>query len=419
MTSSPRGAAPLAPMIVILAGVCAALHVGKLPPAVSALQAALGLSLVEAGFLVSLVQLAGMLGGVALGAFADGFGLKRSMVLGLAILGAASAFGGTADSVAWLLTLRAVEGLGFLLVVLPAPGLLRRLVVPTRVNLTLGVWSAYMPFGAAVGLLIGPPWIEALGWRTWWWALAATAAVMAVGLGVFVSAPSAPMAGDAMQRASPRSRWLARLRRTLGTRGPWLVAMSFASYSSQWLAVIGFLPTIYLQAGISGIATGALTALAAAVNIVGNLVAGRLLQRGRRPTSLLGIGFAAMGVGAIAAFAGAQGAGLPPALRYAAILLFSMIGGLIPATLFSLAVRLAPTDETLSSTVGWVQQWSSLGQFAGPPLVALAASRTGGWHWTWLVTGALSLIGLGLSSAIGRTLWRDRQASDERLVERR
>ncbi|HMO60273.1 MAG TPA: branched-chain amino acid ABC transporter permease, partial [Roseiflexaceae bacterium] len=70
-------------LVVLLAGVTAALHVGKLPPAVTALQDALGLTLVQAGFLLSLVQLAGMCAGVAFGVLADGLGLRRSLLLGL------------------------------------------------------------------------------------------------------------------------------------------------------------------------------------------------------------------------------------------------------------------------------------------------------------------------------------------------
>ena len=77
--------------IVIAAGVCAALHVGKLPPAIAALQAALGLTLVQAGFLLSLVQLAGMLLGVVFGLAADTLGPRRSVLLGLGVLTLASA----------------------------------------------------------------------------------------------------------------------------------------------------------------------------------------------------------------------------------------------------------------------------------------------------------------------------------------
>ncbi len=396
-----------APFVVILAGVCAALHIGKLPPAILALQHSLHISLLHAGFLVSVVQLAGMLGGVALGAFADGLGLRRSMVLGLAVLAVASGIGGLVDSAGWLLVMRALEGLGFLLVVLPAPGLVRGLVPPERRDLFLGVWGAYMPLGTAVALLIGPLWMETLGWRTWWLGLGAMALAMALWLARAVPDLGASPADASTHSSTPKSvpsRWTGRLHQTLSARGPWLVAMCFATYSSQWLAVIGFLPTIYLQAGLSGVATGVLTSLAAAANIVGNLSAARLLHRRVRPTNLLAIGFIAMGLGATVAFAEARGHANPAWLRYVAVLLFSMLGGLIPATLFSLAVRVAPNEKTLSSTVGWVQQWSALGQFAGPPLVAWLAGQVGSWYWTWTVTGMLSVAGFCLSIAIARAI---------------
>jgi MFS family permease len=166
--------------------------------------------------------------------------------------------------------------------------------------------------------------------------------------------------------------------------------------------VIGFLPSIYIQSGIAGTLAGVLTAAVAAVNMAGNIGSGRLLQRGVAPARLLTIGFATMALAATATFAGSGDAGLAPALRYAAVLLFSGVGGLIPATLFALAVRLAPGEGTLAMTIGWVQQWSALGQFAGPPMVAAVASTTGGWQWTWVVTGACSVVGLMLTAGLRR-----------------
>ena len=79
--------------IVIIAGMVAALHIGKIPPAIPVLRDALGVSLVEAGFLLSMVQMAGMLGGVFIGLAADGFGLRRSMLLGQLVLASASLAG--------------------------------------------------------------------------------------------------------------------------------------------------------------------------------------------------------------------------------------------------------------------------------------------------------------------------------------
>jgi MFS family permease len=404
-----RAEAPEPALIIILAGVGAALHVGKLAPAIPALRAALDVTLVQAGFLLSGVQLAGMLLGVAFGVVADGLGGKRSMVLGLLLLALASALGGLAQGVPMLMALRALEGFGFLLVALPAPGLLRQAVAPGRVNVVLGIWGAYMPLATALALLVGPLWMAALGWRAWWWLLAALSLALAgwVALGVPATAraQAAAAQGPASPGAAANPAWLARLRQTLSAPGPWLVALTFAMYSGQWLAVIGFLPAIYTQAGVSGGATGVLTALAAAANIVGNVGSGRLLQRGVPPPTLLAIGFVAMALAAAAAFAqvgGVAGSGLPPGWRYAAVLMFSGVGGMIPATLFTLAVRLAPSERTLSTTVGWVQQWSSFGQFAGPPTVAWVASAAGGWHLTWVATGLCSVGGLLLTLALAR-----------------
>lgn len=400
----------VASWMVVLAGVTAAVHVGKLPPALPVLEQALGVTLVQAGFLLSLVQLAGMLLGLAVGLMADGLGLRRSMLAGLLTLSAASALGGWAQDAASLLLLRTVEGFGVLLAAMPAPSLIRRLVPAPRLPAMLGVWGAYMPIGTASALLLGPWLMAGLGWRAWWWGLALLSLCVAVAFWRLVPAdPPAPVlvppGGGAAQR------WPQRLRQTLAAPGPWLVALCFAMYSGQWLAVVGFLPSVYAQAGIAGTWSAVLTAAVAGINMVGNIVSGRLLQRGVAAERLLYVGFVTMGLGAVCAFAAVQGQGLPPAGRYLAVLLFSMVGGMIPGTLFSLAVALAPGERTVSTTVGWVQQWSSLGQMVGPPLVAWVASAAGGWQWTWAVTGACAAGGLLLAGLLGRQVQRKARAA--------
>jgi CP family cyanate transporter-like MFS transporter len=391
--------------VVIGAGVAAALHVGKLSPALPVLSETLGVTLLQAGFLLSLVQLAGMSLGLLVGLSADALGLRRSMVSGLLLLSLASLLGGWASDVPTLLILRALEGLGFLLVSMPAPSLIRHLVPTERMSAMLGLWGAYMPLGTALALLCGPLVIAQSSWALWWWLLAGITLVMGVWVLQWVPADRHHMAAAVTDDAQTTG-WWGRLQQTLRAPGPWLVALSFAMYSGQWLAVIGFLPTIYAQAGLAGGHSAVLTALVAGVNMVGNITSGRLLSRGVRPQTLLYTGFSVMGLGTLLAFVvwpmNAEGTGLPAALRFVAVLLFSMLGGMIPGTLFSLAVRLAPGAGTVSTTVGWMQQWASFGQFAGPPLVAWVASRVGGWHWTWGVTGLCSLIGLWLAVQLGR-----------------
>jgi CP family cyanate transporter-like MFS transporter len=304
MTSTRPGAAWA---WVLVAGVAAALHVGKLAPALALLQAELGLTLFAAGVLLSAVQVAGMLGALALGALADTVGPRRSLISGLVLLALASGAGALAPGAAWLLGWRVIEGVGFLLVVLPSPGLLRALVPAAQLPSRLGLWGAYMPLATAMALLLGPAVMAAVGWRGWWLLLALVCAAAAVG--VWRAVPLLP--------AAPRRAFIAPLRDTLAHGGPWLVGLAFGAYTSQWLAVIGFLPTIYAQAGVGAAAMAVLTAAAAAANIIGNVASGRLLQRGVAVPVLLGTGFVTMALAALTAFVLPGDGAAPAALRYA------------------------------------------------------------------------------------------------------
>lgn len=401
MTARDDSASRRTPTIVFAVGVTCALHVGKLPVAIPVLREALGLSLVQAGFLLSLVQLAGMTLGLVVGLTADRLGPRRVMLAGLVLLALGSALGAVAPGTGVLLLSRVVEGMGFLLAVLPAPGLLRQRVhhAPT-LSRALGWWGAYMPLGTALALFFGAALMGAVGWR-WAWALLALlslGAAVVLARGVSADARSGGP-GQVLRHAA----WGPRLRRTLTAPGPWWVALAFFLYSGQWLAVVGFLPTIYAQAGYGAVAVGALSALAAGINMAGNIGAGRLLARGVRPGVLLAAGFCAMGLGSVITFTAVG----HPVWQYLAVLAFSGVGGLIPGTLFGLAVVLAPGEDTVSTTVGWMQQFSALGQFIGPPLVAWVATQAGGWQSTWWVTGASSVLGLLLAGRL-QTAWRRR-----------
>lgn len=398
MHSSSSRVSRIAPSwLVIVGGVVAAIHVAKLPPAVPALREALGMSLVQAGFLISMVQFAAVALGLVVGLVSDRLGLRRVMVGGLVLVSLAGIAGGLSTDVRLLLVLRAVEGLGFLMAVTPGPSLIRRNETASGLQARLGQWGAYMPLGTALALLSGPLWIAAFGWPSWWWVTALPSALLAIALWRILP-PDARHSAHAPRVSIP-----ALLRETLRAPGPWLVAMAFGAYSFQWLSVVGFLPSIYAQAGLSPLLTGVATAIAAGANIIGNVASGRLLQRGVAPRHLLQLGYITMASSAVLLFVPLWPPGIWSALGpFLAVVTFSAVGGLVPGTLFAQAVRLAPTPSTVSTTVGWLMQWSSIGQFVGPPLVAAVAARVGDWSLSWAVMVACGSVGLVLSWAIGR-----------------
>ena len=260
--------------VIVFAGVCAALHVGKLPPALPVLQEVLHISLVQAGFLLSVVQMASMTLGLAVGLSADSLGLRRSMLTGLGVLSLASISGGFVADAQGLLMLRALEGLGFLLVVMPAPALIRSTVDASQLSRRMGWWGTYMPTGSALALLLGPWVIAGFDWSAWWWLLGAVSALAFVA--VWLCVPHVQQQVQAQPSSAhaqaANDAWPQRLALTLKSPGPWWVALTFAVYSSQWLAVVGFLPTVYAELGLTAGMAGVLSACLALANVSGNVM---------------------------------------------------------------------------------------------------------------------------------------------------
>lgn len=373
-------------------GVSAALHIWKLAPALPELQQELALSLVESGFLLSSIQIAGMSLGLVIGLFAERIGLKRCILIGMSIIVLSSVLTAATSYKTIVLLSRALEGMGFLMVVLPVPALVKRLVTAQQLSRIMGLWGCYMPTGTVIVLLVGS-WLLTLGsWRMLWLILAALSAVVLL-LSWWIIPPDSQTAPSPSQsEGSSAPNLLTMITTTLRSARVWLVALIFCFYAAQWAGVIGFLPTIYMAGDISVTVAGFLTAWVAGANVIGNLGAGKLLQKKYKPQYLLWTGFVTMMLCAIVAF------GLPVslAIQFSAIVVFSAVGGLIPATCFYLAVNSAPTPQTTSSTVGWVQQLSSMGQFFGPPAIALAVNSLGSWQWAWVGTTGFAVLGMGM-----------------------
>lgn len=374
---------PRAAGIAMLSGVIAAGHLGKVSPAITALRDELDLSLVAAGFLLSLMQGAGMLLGLLMGFYCDRLGARNSIVCGQVLLTAASLIGATAQNAETLLALRAVESLGLLMVTLPTPGLLRRVVPEDRLSFSMGLWGCYVAVGTAAAFLGGPLAIEWFGWRLWWTLPALGSALMIVLL--LLGVPADPVRVKTKAQS---------LRQLLQGRDAWLVGIGFALYAGQWLAVIGFLPTIFAGLGAGPVLIGVLCASAALANIVGSVSAALLLHRSVAVSLVLRVGYFGMAAMSVVAFS-PWSSGLP-VVQFVALLLFSALGGLIPGSLFLLAVKAAPTPQRIASTVGRVQQLTSLGMFSLPPLLAKLTAWAGGWQWTWLFCAVASVLAVAV-----------------------
>lgn len=376
-------------VLAVMAGVLAAMHVWKLPTAIPMMRTELGISLIDAGLLLGVIQVGGMAFGLLLSLFIEMVGLRRALFVGMTLLVIGTLMGALARSFGWLLIGRFTEGIGFLLATVIAPGLIRRLAPPSRLNLAVGIWGAYQGAATFLALTVSAVVMTRVDWRVWYWAMAT--ATVAVALLLFRLPPDPPGTSDVT--AARR-----RVVRTARSPRVWVAGAAFGCYTAQWMAVIGFLPTIYQQNGISTATGGFLSAVAGGVNIFGSLLSGYLLHRGVLLRRLLIPTFVVMAVASVLTFQ-------PDWSRVAGgfwfqfgfVCLFSAVGSVIPTSLIRLAVDLAPSGGSAPAAMGLMQQLYTMGSFVGPPLMAWLVTRTGTWQHTWWMTVAFATAGVAMA----------------------
>ena len=116
------------------------------------------------------------------------------------------------------------------------------------------------------------------------------------------------------------------------------------------------------------------------------------------PLPLLTLGFVVMGI----ASPGALLPSVPAGLSYAAVLLMSLVSGLVPVILFGAAARHAPTPSQVGTTMGMAMQGNNLGLLLGPAAAGAIVQR---WDWPWVAAWVclLGLVALWLIHALRTT----------------
>ncbi len=375
-----------------LCGVAIAVNVGKVPLALSALRAEFGLTLVQAGWVASMLNTLAVVTALAVGLAAGRIGALRMVIGGLLLSGAASLAGLFAGGYGALIASRFVEGAGFLAVAVAAPALVSAAAAPADRRFALGVWSSYMPAGAGAAMLATPLLLPAYGWRGLW-AMAAVVLLLAALLVASQRRHYRDAAGSGHPAAAGAA--LAALRQPT----PWLLALAFGAWAMQHFALIVWLPTFLReQRGLAAAPVALLTAAMLLANVPGNLIGGALVQRGLSRGALIAAAHLLTGLCGL----GLANGDWPDALRYALCVALSFIGGAIPAAVMSSSAVLAANPRQIGALQGLIMQGSQLGQFIGTPLIAMVVASSGQWASARWVTAGAAAVGV----ALGLAAWR-------------
>ena len=381
---------------VIAAGIVAAAYVGKLPPAIPQLREEFSLSLVAAGWVNSTFNTLAVSTAVFFGALAARYGALRCCAAGLLALMLGGLLGAAAPGETVLFASRILEGAGFIAIAVSAPTLVAAASAPREINLTLGLWSTYLPFGASLTMLASPFLLGSLGWRGFWLVIVLTTLACALALMRTQGAFSAARSGSAITYAS--------MVQALRQPGPWWLALGFGCYTLMFYAIMVWLPTFLVQErGASVSAAALLTALVVGVNVGGNLFGTWLVHRAAPRGHVISCAFLVSAAASCGIFSPA----LSDALRAVLCMLLMFAGGIIPAAVLSGSQIYARDASQISGIQGLIVQVAQLGPFFGPPLIAAVVADTGNWtaaRWVLLAAAALGTLFGQLAARTERAL---------------
>ena len=381
--------------ILICTGIVSSFQVGKVPGAIPVFRENFGISLLTASWIISLLTIIGAGAGVVLGALGDRIGYRRLIRFGLSLLILGCVLGGAAPRIDILFFARFIEGIGFFFTVLSAPSLITRIVHPKHLRLILGIWGAYMPTGVALMVFVSPSVMNTVGWRGLWY----LNGLICLSILILFLMSTRNLSNETARLMRKQVNIQRNVIKTVSSTGPLLLALCFLCYAGQWMALVNFLPTFFIEALDSDKGSAAIfTALAVVSNIPGNIAGGWLSQRNIPRWMLL---FFAFTVSALSTF-GIYSSGTTQSTRLVLLLLFSLIGGIIPGTLLASVPFHTPGKECLATTNGFITQGSNLGTLIIPPVLAVVVGAAGGWNGApWLFAAAGSI---GLLASLG--IWK-------------
>ena len=354
----------VAVVALLLAAVNLRLAVTSVGPVLSEIRGGLGMSSTVAGLLTSIPAFCFALLGLAAPRLARRFGAARVIIVGLAVLAGGLALRAYApNSVLFLLlSVLALAGIAVVNVLLP---MVVKQEFPTQVGTMTGLYTVALNLGATLAAAATVPLTNAFG-GNWRLGLACWAVLAAVALPAWI--PLAREKPDAA--AQPAAHTQVRV-----SRQPvaWALAVYFGLQSTSAYVIIGWLPQIYRDAGLSadeaGLLFAATSLLGVPLGFALSAIAGKL-----RSQSLIAAALAAFGV------AGYLGLWWDPAAApWLWAILLGVVNTAFPLVLTMIGLR-GSSPATVVRLSAFAQGVGYLLAIPGPILVGLLHDHTNGWR---------------------------------------
>lgn len=353
--------------VVYLASVAAPLNQFKVPPILPSLAGELGLTLTQAGTLMSSIALVGLALALPAGMILQRLGPKLTGLLSLGSIAAGSVIGALSGSVEILIASRLMEGLGMGLMAVIAPATIAMWFPRERQGGPMGIWATWVPVGMLVIFNLAPAMTAALGWRSVWWLGAGYTLLIMVAFGLLVRRP--PDLEHETSHAEPRPSML----QALKNRDIWLLGLNFTCFNLASIGLSTYYPTFLNEVrGFPLIQASFLASIATMVVLGSAPLAGWLSDRIGTRRLLFSLPFLAFSVFLLFPFKVTGWQQVVIVMAFQGLLL-----GIMPSVVFAAAPELMRRPELAGLGLAVVMVGQYAGQLIGPVLFADLVSRLG------------------------------------------
>lgn len=360
----------MSPMLAIFIlyglGLTASMQVGLIGPIAPDLRAGFGLSQAEFGLVASLITAAGALIAIPTGIWAARAGLRKSLVLGCAMMITGAVLFATANVSALLYVGRLITSIGYLLIVVGAPSWMAGFNNPKLVAMAMSIWGTFIPVGIALGNWISAAMVVWLDWRL---------AVGACTLPILLLLPFLAMIENPAPPTARKSLTI-EVMGVLKSRPALRVALTFSAFAGATSAALAFMPAMMvdnLDIGIA-LAAGIIGTTAIAGNIVGSVGAGMVLGRQIPGRSILLIFLPVMAIAIGILFISNN-----MMLSLVALVIFNISQGAVTGTCFALLPSIAKDGLSMPALQGMLAQFAEIFVVIVPPLTGAMIDYNG---WT-------------------------------------
>jgi CP family cyanate transporter-like MFS transporter len=364
-TPSPAKRRMVALAAILLAALNLRLAVTSVGPVLNEIRAGLGMSSTVAGLLTSVPVLCFASVGLMAPRLARRFGPARVIFTGMLVLAVGLAVRPYAPGTALFLLLSVVALAGIAVINVLLPSVVKN-YFPDRVGPITGLYSVSLNIGATVAAATTVPLTTHVFGDDWRLGLACWALVAVLAVPSWLPLARQPFSRAAEARTADAVRV---------SRQPvaWALAVYFGMQSTSAYVIIGWLPQIYRDAGISAEEAGVYFAVTSFLGVPLGFGLSALAGRIRSQSWIAVV----LGLFGIAGYGGLWWSPAAAPLLWAVLL--GVVNTAFPLVLTMIALR-GRTPATVVKLSAFAQGVGYLFAIPGPILVGVLHDQTGGWR---------------------------------------